>query len=273
METTNPTQNKKKSGGKCGLIILILAILFFTFLALANIYNNSRKVQNRSDRMAAIAENESRKLEESQKVPTAPREKLMEYFSNVVFNANDGATYKNIPRDNLWKWDKGEVRIELSGDYDQATSDFLNSFIVDFNNISTSTKLIAVKNNGDIKISFQSHEKLAHLISNSEQRARKNYGWTMAGTNCQMKEAAIYMESDTISDVSATRYVLGHELLHALGFSGHDSGEKYCNYMAPIPCGPIKGFTQYDEFAIKAVYGSGSKACENKKTVLKRMSN
>jgi hypothetical protein len=66
-------------------------------------------------------------------------------------------------------------------------------------------------------------------------------------------------------------YTLGHELFHALGFNGHDTGDKYCNYMTPVPCGPIKEFSQYDEFAVKAAYGSNLTACESKAVVLKRL--
>ena len=264
METFDTIQNKKGKGGKCGVVLVILAILLISSVVFIFVYYNFIKQYPEDNPVVKIAEKEVQ-------IPPAPQEKLMEYFDNIAFNKNDGRTYKNIPINNLWKWEKKQVSIELSGDYNQSVVDVVNKFIGEFNDISTSTKLISVTTGGDIKIKFLSREKLAGYIKDPEKLSMKFYAWAENQGKCEITSATVYMQNEYKDYLDFMIYTVGHELFHALGFNGHDTGGKYCNYMTPIPCGPIKEFSQYDEFAVKSAYSSGATACESKTVVLKRL--
>lgn len=259
-EKKESEQSKKpaKSTTKtCCIIAVIIFVLFVGLIILLNVINSvANKASNNNSNSTAQKTSEPT----PDPTPAVPKEDLLDYFLTVSFNS--GTPSSNTTKTQVCHWEKSLVTVELQGNYPSAAPETLNKYIDAFNKTSNTTKLSTVTSGGDIKFSFQSRQALVPIIDPSF-RSESIYAWTHNDGSCNMSSSTIYIQSD-INPTMLSYYTLGHELSHAMGFSGHDPKPRGCNFLTDVPCGPATYFTPYDTFAIKAMYDIGLPTCSTK---------
>lgn len=260
--TESKTQTKKPSWLKwccwAGVVfVVLLIILAFPVIRKAYFYSASSGA-NRATPTASTTSKPS----STSPAPTSTiaSEDLLNYFIETT-------TYNSTmdQRKGLSRWTKNPITVELEGQVNDLAVTTVDRAIYEFNAVSN-TKLSRVQSGGDIQINFLPREQLP------AQSGSENYkGITYAEPNsgCILSAAKIYIDtaemegSEVMSAEDRLILTVRHELLHALGFSGHDiTKNRGCTALSKIAC-LLKSYSQYDISAIKMMYNSGVPLCSS----------
>lgn len=229
-QKTSQEKNKKPrwwllACGSCGCLLILLIIIFFVFGSFTGF--NPRSLFNGQDNTANQDE-EDREM---------TKQGLIDYFvgETTVYPGAD-IVMKVI------KWEKPVVTVSIADTPPDGGVQAVDDFIAKFNQNSTKTKLERIENNGDIKIFFQASTNGAAGRSGPSSGA----DYTIDHANIKLAGEVALFEQSLSS-------VLAHEMFHALGFTGHYTGN-VCRLMSPTVCG--SHLTINEEKLIQMLYST-----------------
>lgn len=165
------------------------------------------------------------------------KSELVDYFVELA------TIYTGVDKPmELVMWKKKIVTVSIEDKLPEHGSKVVEEFISKFNNLTSETKLQQVAKGGDIKIYFQAS------INGSAGKAGPS-----SGVDTIIDHAVVKISQDSAIFEQSLEPVFAHEMLHALGFLGHYSGNG-CRLMSPTTCGAE--FSKNEEQLIKMLYSS-----------------
>lgn len=253
----NQVANSEPKKGKnrcCVAIIIVFVLIVIIYFVVAFIASTK---SSKSDKSVEDAINSSSQQQNTQ--PTISDQDLLEYFTSITFTAAG----KNNQPCTAERWPDKTVTISVSGEYNDEAMKDIDNVINRFNEISTTTKLSRVLSPGLMQIAFKPHEV---VVAEGRKVNENIFGWARPNHNndCQIQSAQVEISTRALETALGTNSVIVHEIGHALGFIGHDFGQRGCNALTNVACGPMETYSQYDISAIKMLYNSGLPACATK---------
>ena len=253
---TKETQPKKSNTCCiCGviaavLIVIVVIIGVFVLRFVGPFWTGSQNDTNVA--LESATENQNAK-------PEITDQQLLDYFTSITFTAAG----KNNQLCVAERWPNKTVTISVSGEYNDEAIKDIDNVINKFNAISTTTKLSRVSSSGLMQIAFKPHDV---VVAEGRKVNENIFGWARPNPNndCQIQSAQVEISTRTLETALGTNSVIVHEIGHALGFIGHDFGQRGCNALTNVACGPMETYSQYDISAIKMLYNSGLPFCATK---------
>jgi hypothetical protein len=181
------------------------------------------------------------------------------YFEDIVLGAEYGYAGPQV-----LKWVKNPVNIRIYGDPDEQSLTCLSSVIVDFNQLSNSTRLqIVDKGTGDIDIYFVPDSEFLRIEPNY---VPGNWGffWRWSNSGCEIYKARILI-STKYPTPRQRCHLIREELTQSLGFA-HDSARFrdsifYRDWTETI------SYSEIDKKLIRMLYSSDIPLCATKNEV------
>lgn len=250
----NSPPQKNSNCRVCGIIVgvvILIFILYFVFTWGLPFLNNSSSNNEIPIPTSTISTAQT-------SASNIPKDDILDFFvENTTYTGGMNS------RKPLARWTKNPITIELDGEVNDVVISSMDKIIASFNAISD-TKLQRVSGGGDLQI--YTLPKSQFPASTLSDDTYKGVSYTDPDANCIISTSKIYMDTEdlqgagSISAEDRFSTVLRHELMHSLGFSGHDTKPRGCTSLSKIAC-LIKDFTQYDISAIKMLYNSGIPLC------------
>lgn len=264
--------DKPKSGLRtCCIIGLVLGgLIIIIIIAFAIIKSYFSFGSSSSSKEIPIPSAASSSASSPKTSPTASisKEDLLDYF--VETTTYDGKMTKRLP---VCHWTKNPITVEIQGDINDKTLVALDDAIKEFNAVSNIKMERASP--GDLLVYFLPVDQFP---ANTLSEAIKGIAFTEPDGNCVISSAKIYVDDTEFADSKQLTYhdalllVTRHELLHALGFSGHDVKKRGCTALSSIAC-LTYDYTQYDISAIKMLYNSGLPLCSGEADIRQFFAN
>lgn len=233
MEEKKPEQTKKPNSkcwwfvGGCGCLIIIVIVVLFglrfvTGFNIIDIFSNQPSGSN------------TPKDEEDIELSKA---NLIDYF------VEETTIYPGLNQPaKVIRWEKELVFLSIADTPPEGAIKAIDDFINIFNRNSSKTKLSRVNSSGDIIFYFQ-----------ADTRGAAGSSGPSTGADYIIDHANIKLSEDAALFQQSMESVLSHEIFHALGFTGHYSGN-VCRLMSSSVCG--SHLTINEERLIQMLYAT-----------------
>ena len=182
-----------------------------------------------------------------------PADDQLEFFVDL---ANYDQTHKYEQKVSRWNHRTIYVGAE-AGDpnYDDQYKGALARFIGDFNASSSAVKLAESSDNSNIKLNFVTTDQL-HVANDG--RDNLPFASVNEYTTGEVSSVDIYIPIDHFYSDNVKWWTLKHEMMHAVGFSGHTTHMKSSEMSNETPLYITKGgLSDADKRAIRMLYSSG----------------
>jgi hypothetical protein len=248
---------KPKGNRSCLVLGLVLGVVFVFVVIGAFIYQNF--FIGNSSSVPIIDDIKDQNPSDNPSVDPAD---LLNYF--VETTTYYGKDSKRYP---LSRWTINPITISIDGNVNNETLLAFGDAITEFNAVSD-TKLQIVSSGSNIKVHYLPIEQFPAY---ADIEAVKGY-MRPTTQNCRFSSADVYVDDTRFEDSSQLTYhdalllVTRHELMHAVGFTGHDNQERGCTSLTSVAC-LIDEYTQYDISAIKMLYNSEIPLCSNESEI------
>ena len=220
-------------GCGCAVILAVLAIII-SFLV---IVYKTKPSQGQSASPTPNPKTSS--STSSQTAPSLSKDELIDYFVEEV-TTYAGVT---IPMA-VTRWNKPSVTVSLENEGPDYSKRVFNEFIDKFNKNSETVKLSLAEKGGDIKVTFY-----PTVPSSGGGNAGPS-----SGADAIIDSAQIGLANSEVANYEDLSRIFDHEMMHALGFTGHFKGNK-CVLMSWMPCKGV--MTANEEKLIWMMYSSG----------------
>lgn len=194
---------------------------------------------------------------------TYPKADVLNFFVDAAVKNTDGSPSP------LGRFTKSTVNLKVIGTIpDQASADTLQRVIDDFNNISQSVKLVRNDTGSDLQVFFIPQSEFGNYTNTPGDH--QGFAVTVPDAKCQFKYAKAYIANDPGINQDVRDYIIRHEIMHALGFSGHNapaSGSIMGNRLKQEHTGEL------DIKLYNMLYNSGVALCSNESQVREFFAN
>jgi hypothetical protein len=181
------------------------------------------------------------------------------YFEDIVLGAEYGSAEPQV-----LKWVKNPVKVRIYGIPDEQSLTCLSSVISDFNQLSTTTRLLIVDNGtGDIDMHFVPDSQFSRIEPNY---VPGNWGffWRWSNTNCEIYKARILISTKNPTPRQRC-HLIREELTQSLGFA-HDS-LKFRDSIFYRDWTDTISYSEIDKNLIRMLYSSDIPLCATKNEV------
>lgn len=186
-----------------------------------------------------------------------PKADVINFFVDAAVKNTDSSPSP------LGRFTKSTISLKVIGTIpDQASADTLQRVIDDFNNISQSVKLARNDEGSDLQIFFIPISEFSNYTNTPGEH--QGFSVTVPDAKCQFKYAKAYIANDSDINQDTRDYLIRHEIMHALGFSGHTapaSGSIMGNRLKQEHTGEL------DIKLYNMLYNSGVALCSNESQV------
>ncbi len=194
---------------------------------------------------------------ESANDPTYPKEDVINFFVDAAVKNTNGTPSP------LGRFAKSTINLKVIGTIpNQASADTLKRVIDDFNGISQSVKLQRNDNGSDLQVFFVPINEFGNYTNSPGDH--QGFSVTVPDSECQFKYSKAYIANDSDINQDTRDYIIRHEIMHALGFSGHNeptSGSIMGNRLKQEHTGEL------DIKLYNMLYNSGVPLCSNEPQV------
>lgn len=188
---------------------------------------------------------------------TYPKADVLNFFVDAAVKNIDGSPSP------LGRFTKSTINLKVIGAIpDQASADTLQRVIDDFNGISSSVKINRNDAGSDLQVFFVSQSEFGNYTNSPG--GKQGFSVTVPNSDCQFKYAKAYIANDADINQDTRDYLIRHEIMHALGFSGHNeptSGSIMGNRLKQEHTGEL------DIKLYNMLYNSGVPLCSNESQV------
>jgi hypothetical protein len=207
----------------CGCVIILIILVVGGFFIYKSLVTNSNSGTSQKDKPMTNAE-------------------LINYFVEETTTNNGINTV-------VEKWEKPTVTVSIADTPPDGADKAIGDFVTAFNKNSTKVQLKQVSTGGDIKVYFQ-------------KNASGNVGESIpvAGADHVIYNGEVRMSEESALFQTSLSAVFAHEMMHALGFTGHYS-DSVCRLMDPKACG--NHMTINEERLIQMLYSTDLPAGSN----------
>lgn len=176
------------------------------------------------------------------------------YFKEIALGAEYGSAAKPV----VTRWPDKTVLISVNGNNDENSRTCLNTVIMEFNNLSTTTQLQIIEDSqGDIVIDFAPDADFSRLEPNYVP-VNRGFFWKWY-SNCRITRAHILIS--TAGDLTPAQrcHLIREELTQSLGFS--QDSLRYPDSMFYGGWTDTTRYSTMDENIIRMLYSSGVPFC------------